>query len=186
MLKFKIGDRVSVLDENISGVISRIENDIAFVLSEDDFEFPYAITALVLDKASEISSSVFTHTSSFDAISEKSQPSKPKSKRSKPKEQSKPTLVIDLHIEKLVDSTRGMTNYEMLNLQLDTVRRQLDFAVNKRIQKVVFIHGVGEGVLRMELETVLRRYDNLKYYDADYRTYGYGATEVYIFQNKNN
>jgi dsDNA-specific endonuclease/ATPase MutS2 len=72
----------------------------------------------------------------------------------------------------------------MLNIQLDTAKNQLEFAIKKRIQKIVFIHGVGEGVLRTELETMLGRYDNLKFYDADYRQYGVGATEVYIFQNK--
>ena len=76
-----------------------------------------------------------------------------------------------------------MTNYDMLTLQLDTAKRQLEFAMRKRIQKIVFIHGVGEGVLKMELETLFRRYDNIKYYDADLQKYGYGATEVYIFQN---
>ena len=76
-----------------------------------------------------------------------------------------------------------MTNFDMLNLQLDTARRQLEFAIKKRIPKLGFIHGVGEGVLRQELETVLRRYNNVTFYDADYREYGLGATEVKIFQN---
>ena len=66
---------------------------------------------------------------------------------------------------------------------MDAARRQLEFAIGKRIQKVVFIHGVGEGVLREELYSLFRRYDNLRYYDADYSQYGMGATEVYIFQN---
>ena len=57
------------------------------------------------------------------------------------------------------------------------------FAIRNRIQKVVFIHGVGEGVLKLELESLVRRYDNLKYYDADFQKYGRGASEVYIFQN---
>jgi dsDNA-specific endonuclease/ATPase MutS2 len=49
--------------------------------------------------------------------------------------------------------------------------------------KIVFIHGVGEGVLREELYAVLRRYDNITFYDADYKLYGIGATEIKIFQN---
>ena len=76
-----------------------------------------------------------------------------------------------------------MTNFDMLNLQLDTARRQLEFAIKKRIPKIVFIHGVGEGVLRQELETLISRYNNVQFYDADYKTYGLGATEVKIFQN---
>ena len=48
---------------------------------------------------------------------------------------------------------------------------------------MVFIHGVGEGVLKEELNTLLNRYNNVEYYDADFKTYGLGATEVRIFQN---
>ena len=92
-------------------------------------------------------------------------------------------MEVDLHINQLVKSSRGMSNHEMLNLQLDTARHKLEFAIRKRIQKVVFIHGVGEGVLKMELEYLLGRYANVKFYDADYQKYGLGATEVYILQN---
>jgi dsDNA-specific endonuclease/ATPase MutS2 len=76
-----------------------------------------------------------------------------------------------------------MNTYDMLTLQMDTAKRQLEFAIRKRIQKVVFIHGVGEGVLKTELEYLFGRYNNVKYYDADYQKYGLGATEVYIYQN---
>ena len=71
----------------------------------------------------------------------------------------------------------------MLTIQIDTAKRQLDFAIRKKIQRVVFIHGVGDGVLRAEMEYLFRRYDNVKYYDADLQKYGRGATEVYIYQN---
>ena len=49
---------------------------------------------------------------------------------------------------------------------------------NKETIPSVFIHGVGEGVLKLELEYVLKRYEDLTYYDADYQKYGFGATEV--------
>ena len=55
--------------------------------------------------------------------------------------------------------------------------------MQKRIQRIVFIHGVGEGVLKAELDFMFGRYDNIKFYDADYSKYGLGATEVYILQN---
>jgi len=61
--------------------------------------------------------------------------------------------------------------------------KQLEFAIRKKIQRVVFIHGVGEGVLKLELQYLFKHYDNLKFYDADYQKYGLGATEVYIYQN---
>ena len=88
-----------------------------------------------------------------------------------------------MHIHHLTNSTKGMSNHEMLTLQLDTAKRQLEFAIRKRMQKVVFIHGVGEGVLKLELEYLFGRYNNVKYYEANYQKYGLGATEVYIYQN---
>ena len=92
-------------------------------------------------------------------------------------------MVVDLHIEKLLSDTRGMTTFDLLNYQMDTARGQLEFAMRKRIQRVVFIHGVGEGILKEELRTLFRRYEGLKVQDADYRKYGMGATEVYIPQS---
>jgi dsDNA-specific endonuclease/ATPase MutS2 len=93
-------------------------------------------------------------------------------------------MEVDLHIHQLVPKTKGMDNFDMLTLQIDTAKRQLEFAIKKRIQRVVFIHGVGEGVLRAELEYLFRQYGNLQFDDADYKKYGRGATEVYIFQSK--
>ena len=92
-------------------------------------------------------------------------------------------MEVDLHINQLVKNPKGMGNYEILNLQLETAKRQLEFAMSKRIQKVVFIHGVGEGVLKEELRYLFNKYDSVKHYDADYQKYGLGATEVYIYQN---
>ena len=82
-------------------------------------------------------------------------------------------------------STRGMSNFDMLNVQIATAKRQLEFAMSKRIQKVVFIHGVGAGVLKEELFYLFKRYPNISHYDADFQKYGLGATEIYIHQNTN-
>lgn len=49
--------------------------------------------------------------------------------------------------------------------------------------KLVFIHGVGEGVLKSELEFLLSKYDGITFKEASYQKYGVGATEVYIKQN---
>ena len=40
-----------------------------------------------------------------------------------------------------------------------------------------------DDVIKEELGYLFRKYDNVKFYDADYQKYGLGATEVYIFQN---
>jgi dsDNA-specific endonuclease/ATPase MutS2 len=92
-------------------------------------------------------------------------------------------LEVDLHIEKLVPNKRGLSNFEILNIQMETAKRQLNFAMQNRMPKVVFIHGVGEGVLKAELDFLLGRYDNITFQDANYQKYGLGATEVYFKQN---
>ena len=76
-----------------------------------------------------------------------------------------------------------MSNYDILALQTETAVRHVEFAIKNRIPKIVFIHGVGEGILKAELDFMLGRYDNLSFRDANYQKYGLGATEVYIRQN---
>lgn len=88
---------------------------------------------------------------------------------------------VDLHIEKLVDSYKGMSNYDMLQLQLRHFQKNLDEAINNRYHKIVFIHGVGAGRLKQELLNILAGYTKeVRYYDAEYKKYGLGATEVLI------
>ena len=117
-------------------------------------------------------------------ISEKESKQKKSLTKFKSKSRLHPPMEVDLHIHQLVKSTKGMQNHDILNLQLDTAKKRLEFALSKRIQRIVFIHGVGSGVLKLELEYLLKRYDQLKFYAADFQKYGHGATEVYIFQQK--
>lgn len=186
MMKFKVGDTVLVLDEDMSGVIKKISGDVITIESEDGFDLEFSSLELIkTDSSTDLRKESFSNTSANDIVKQKESYRPNKSLGTKVKKRSQPALVIDLHIDKLIDSTKGMTNFDMLNLQVDTAKQQLEFAMRKRIQRVVFIHGVGEGVLKMELQSLFRRYDNLKYYEANPRQYGLGATEIYIFQNIN-
>lgn len=93
----------------------------------------------------------------------------------------KQVIEIDLHIHELVDTTAGMSNGDMLQLQLDKFHAVLEEHKNHRGQKIVFIHGKGEGVLRTEIEKQLKtRYKNYYFQDASFREYGFGATMVTI------
>lgn len=178
----KKGDKVSVLDDAISGVVTAVNGNVVSIITTDDFEMEYNANELVVIDGS-LKNRDLSRMDVSEIISEKENKKPGKTVRVKPKERNLPPMEVDLHINQLVPKTRGMDNHEMLNIQLDTAKRQLDFAISKRIQKVVFIHGVGEGVLRTELEYLFNRYENLKFYDADFKKYGRGATEVYIFQN---
>lgn len=91
------------------------------------------------------------------------------------------TLVVDLHIGELVDSIRGLSNADMLNLQIDEFRKVMDENRNNKGQKIVFIHGKGEGVLRNAIMKELNhRYKGNDVQDASFREYGFGATQVTI------
>ncbi len=90
-------------------------------------------------------------------------------------------IEIDLHINELLDSTTGMSNADMLQYQLDKFHTVLEEYKNKKGQKIVFIHGKGEGILRKEIEKQLRtRYKKFYFQDASFREYGFGATMVTI------
>ena len=91
------------------------------------------------------------------------------------------TIVVDLHISELVDNTRGLSNADMLNLQIDEFSRVMDENLKNHGQKIVFIHGKGEGVLRNAIMKELsHRYKGHDVQDASFHEYGFGATQVTI------
>lgn len=90
-------------------------------------------------------------------------------------------IEIDLHIGELLDDTHGMSNSEILNYQLDKFREVLEKYKTKREQRIVFIHGKGDGVLRKALlDELKRKYPNFRHQDASFQEYGFGATMVTI------
>lgn len=90
-------------------------------------------------------------------------------------------IVVDLHIDELLDTTRGLGPAEILNYQVDTFRRVMDENAKAKGQKIVFIHGKGEGVLRNALlKELTHRYKGNDVQDASFAEYGYGATQVTI------
>jgi dsDNA-specific endonuclease/ATPase MutS2 len=179
----KIGDIVETIDDAITGTVIRVSATTITVEDANGFEFQFEDNELMLISSKKILDNAIYDTDIETVKKEKEIPKRRAAHSVKPKERHAPKFEVDLHIHQLTDSTKGMTNFDMMNLQLDTARRQLEFAIRKRIPKMVFIHGVGEGVLRQELETLLGRYSNVQFYDADYKSYGIGATEVRIFQN---
>lgn len=90
-------------------------------------------------------------------------------------------LVVDLHIEELVENTKGMSPADMLNRQIDEFRSIMDEHKNQKGKKIIFIHGKGEGVLRKALLKELNHlYKGHDVQDASFKEYGFGATQVTI------
>ncbi len=90
-------------------------------------------------------------------------------------------IECDLHIHELLDNTAGLSNADMLEVQLKEFNRVMSENKNKRGAKIVFIHGKGEGVLRKAIIDELRkRYSRCTSQDASFREYGFGATLVTV------
>lgn len=126
---------------------------------------------------------VFDSSSLEDAMRQKrAEDRRPSRQPVRKREQKKDgPLVVDLHISELLDDTRGLSNADILNLQIDTFRKVMDENLRESGKKIIFIHGKGEGVLRQALMKELNyRYKGHDIQDASFREYGYGATQVTI------
>lgn len=92
-----------------------------------------------------------------------------------------PRYELDLHIEQLVENTKGLSNTDMLQIQIAELERYLRIAVNNRQDRMVVIHGVGKGVLRTAVQQTLNAADCVDRIESGWQSaYGFGATIVYF------
>lgn len=97
------------------------------------------------------------------------------------KKEKNPIIEVDLHINQLIDNMTGMNNAEMLELQLRKFNNIMQENLKRKGQKIVFIHGKGDGVLKNALlKEIKNKYKSCYYQDASFREYGFGATMVTI------
>lgn len=170
-----IGDEAETIDDDIKGKVVSISQSEIILLTTEGFKMPFKPNELIKIPAEGID---IPPDDLKQVLHQELQPQK---KGSSKKSTSVHKLEVDLHIHELIDDARHLSNYEILNIQINHAKKRLEWALQKRLKSVVFIHGVGQGVLREELYTLFRRYDKLEYFDGDYQTYGLGATEVRIY-----
>lgn len=90
-----------------------------------------------------------------------------------------PSREIDLHIEKLTNEHSFMSNSEILQLQINVFEQNLENAIAAGMYEIIFIHGVGNGVLRSEIQKRISKHPEIDYYqDAQKEKFGYGATLI--------
>jgi len=180
---FHKGDHVTVLDDAIDGVVVSVQSNEVLIETSDGFMMTFFVNELIKTNNSNELKQFISMNKSVLAFEGKEEPKKRSFVKEKKSRKDEFVLEVDLHIEKLVPNKKGLSNYDILNIQMETAKRQLNFAMQNRMPKIVFIHGVGEGVLKAELDFLLGRYDNITFQDANYQKYGLGATEVYFKQN---
>ncbi|OAQ38753.1 DNA mismatch repair protein MutS [Pedobacter psychrophilus] len=95
------------------------------------------------------------------------------------KQVGKPAKEIDLHIEKLRDDFHFLNKQEMLDIQLAKFQEALDAAIVHQFDKIIFIHGTGNGTLQHQIHKMISKHPQVKtFMDAKREKFGYGATEV--------
>jgi len=88
---------------------------------------------------------------------------------------------VDLHIEKLTDSWKSMTNYEILMMQVNEFEKCYEAAVRSYQRNLIIIHGVGSGRLRDHIHEELKTKREVSSFINQYDPrFGYGATEIFF------
>lgn len=165
-----IGTKIKVVDEDIAGTITKIKGNSVYFNDVNGFEYIFSIEEVIKDLAID-----------YDEYKdvERKEYSKPKFKTFR-KSHRHPYLIreIDLHIANLVDNAGLLDKAEILRIQIDVARNEIERAMFESQIRLILIHGYGKGVLRNELTELLYRYSNLEFYDASFKEYHGDALEV--------
>lgn len=172
--RIKVGDRVKFLDTEGGGKVISIFNNDILIYTDEGFEERHSINSLILvdEHIEKILKSTHVPTG-FKKASEKIE------KNSIFKSKTVQVWEIDIHIENLIDNFYHMSNYEIVNYQLNECENIIHEALKSKIHKLVIIHGKGQGVLRKEVHNLLYAF-RLDFKDADYMKYSGGATDVFF------
>ncbi len=192
MGRVNVGDLVRFVDEVGEGrVVRLISESIAEVKTHDGWVLPSNVRNLVVipepGKATSIIETPISEVTYRQVEHEKevvnlalNKPPVAKSSRIK-----SPAREIDLHINKIADNVVGLTNTEILGIQMEMFRRELNRAIRDNESEIIFIHGIGNGTLKGELRRAADRdFGWCSQEDASFKEYGFGATRIRIPQNK--
>lgn len=192
-MKFSKGDRVRFLDEvGEATVIDVLPDGTVMIEDESGFDYPYDPGQLVLitNHGKEEAAYKSKDPGFKEIVTRNIDESKLKAaeddfeshyqeKKQQPSKKGGDVLEVDLHIHELVDSDTGLDSHDKFDIQMAHFERMMRRAETQHIQRIIFIHGIGQGILRQEIRKSLKLYyPNANFFDADYREYGYGATEV--------
>ncbi len=148
----KIGDQVSVIDENLSGkVVTIIANQVKI---EDEHGFTYNFSK---DKLTILDANLYDNS----PIIKKKETPKVISKK-----HNKAPLRLDLHFDLLVKNPSDYDAFERLMIQREKLEETIDFCRKNHIKKLQIIHGIGDGILQKMVYDVLEGLTNIEY-DSD-------------------
>jgi hypothetical protein len=96
-----------------------------------------------------------------------------------------PARVVDLHQEKVIDvqSRSLMTEKDILREQIRVFQENLDKAIAVNKDSIIFIHGIGSGVLKQTIQDFIASHPYpvvLRSEPAAFKEFGTGAIEIFI------
>lgn len=186
--KFCIGNKVKLLNESGEGVVKNISGNVITILIDGWIEEKFSPEDLVLikqNKAGKNKTNNIKIQQTKDAGMQKNKHHyllKKYLKKESLKGRKKGTVYaeIDLHLENLVEFPNRIENANKINIQVSHFKRCFAEAIELKIQKLIVIHGIGEGVLKSAIRDYTGGYENVEIHDASYKKYGRGATEIII------
>lgn len=175
----KVGDQIKMRDDSgyfvygvVTGILSLGQVKVCF---EDGFDLQVNSDDLILLSTSELSAWYNSKEGDKTIQREKS------GKADLFTSIGKGVVEADLHIEKILTSTRGLQANEMLSIQLEQCAKIIENARKSKMYKIVLIHGEGDGKLRSAIKKfIASNYPDFKVQNADIIKYGNGATELTI------
>ncbi|MDB4088144.1 Smr/MutS family protein [Flavobacteriales bacterium] len=169
---YQIKDEVTFLDEvGVYKIIEVLSSDIYIVEDEHGFDRKCSVNEITLYKKNAFDG---VEIETFENRNIKVNPFANKNKK------GIQVPIVDLHMEKLMNSHSHMSNHQIVLFQLDFCKREIDKHINKGTREFVIIHGVGNGKLKEEVRYLLHSYPALSYMDNHYSPKGMGATKVFI------
>ena len=184
-MKIIVGNKVKFINEDLEGeIVSIISEKRVLVSCSDGFDHEVSISEILIvgednEHLYTVDEAVFS-TKIVENKTEKEEGGFLAKYISRSKYRHEGVLEIDLHLEKIVEFPERLDDSLRLHTQMQHVKNCLSAANKKNIRRIVFIHGVGTGVLKMELQNYLAGIDNIAIKEADFQEYGVGATEVII------
>ncbi|MBO6185153.1 MAG: DNA mismatch repair protein [Chryseobacterium sp.] len=160
----KIGNKVSVVDEDLSGVITSVNGNIVVFKDEYGFTYQYPKEKLV-PKDAEMYENI--------KIIKKAEPRKTISKK-----HDKNPLILDLHFENLVKNPHDYDSFERLFLQKEKLIHTISFCRKNHLKKLEIVHGIGDGTLQRMVFDVLESQTGLDFYNKEILHHQSGAVMV--------
>ena len=160
----KIGDKVSVIDEDLEGTLVSVKDKTAVFEDSHGFRHEYPLAQLVLRENLIYDEVPLTK--------------KEETKKNISQKHQKNAMKIDLHFDQLVKNPHEYDSWERLFIQKERLIEVLDFCKANKIKRLEVVHGLGEGVLQELVYDVLRGYAGIEFEENEFFKHQSASVEV--------